>query len=501
MPEIKTYQYFADNAWHDPAGGGYFDSENPADGEVWARVPDCRQADVDRAVAAAKAAFYDGPWGQMPPAGRGRVLRRIGDVISRHADRLGTVELRDNGRIPNCAPGLKEGGWQVDSWHYYAGLCDKFEGRVIPAELPNMHNFTTWEPFGVVALILPWNSPLGTLIWKLAPALAAGNTVVIKPSEQASCSVLELMDVLAEADLPPGMINVVTGFGSTTGEPLIDHEDVRLVSFTGGTGGGRAAAAVAARQVKPVIMELGGKSPQIVLPDADLDLAVNGIAAGIFPAGGQSCISGSRLLVHRDVIGAFTERLVDVVRKARVGPPDDPASQIGPMANRAHYNAVRARIDAAEAAGHRMLLDGRGAAQEKGYYIGPTVFADVPNGSDLAQNEVFGPVVSTESWADDEEVIFTANDTIFGLAAGIWSRDVARAMRIANRIEAGTDYINNYIHAATQSPVGGFKQSGYGRENGIEGMRCFMQTKSVWLSTDPHQPDPFPARESAHDAV
>ncbi|MDW4551188.1 aldehyde dehydrogenase family protein [Defluviimonas sp. D31] len=493
MAELKTYRYFAGNAWHEPATGRWFDSENPATGEVWARVPDCGAEDVARAVAAAKAAFHDGSWGRMMPAERGRVLRRIGDVISAHAERLGAVELRDNGRLPNIAPGLKPGGWQVDSFHYYAGMCDKLEGRLIPAEVPDMHNYLTWEPFGVVALILPWNSPVGTLIWKLAPCLAAGNTVVIKPSEQASCSTLDLMAVLEEAGLPPGVVNVVTGFGPTTGEPLIDHPDVRMVSFTGGAAGGRAAATIAARQVKPTVMELGGKSPQIVLPDADLDLAVNGIAAGIFPAGGQSCISGSRLLVHRSVINAFTERLVKVVRKARTGPPDDPASQIGPIANRPHYEAILRRIAAAEAAGHRLLLDGRTACRDKGYYIGPTIFADVPNASELAQNEVFGPVVSTEAWDAETEVIRTANDTPYGLAAGIWSRDVAKAMRMAGRIEAGTVYINNYFNAATQSPVGGWKQSGHGRENGWEGMRAFLQTKSVWLATDPHQPDPFPA--------
>ena len=276
-----------------------------------------------------------------------------------------------------------------------------------------------------------------------------------------------------------------------TGEPLIDHPDVRLVSFTGGTAGGRAAAAVAARQVKPVIMELGGKSPQVVLPDADLDLAVNGIAAGIFPAGGQSCISGSRLLVHREVIENFTDRLVEVVKKARVGDPLDPKTQIGPMANRPQYERVLKCIADAESAGHRMLLDGRQSGREEGYFIGPTIFADVPNESHLAQNEVFGPVVSTEAWETEAEAINNANATVYGLAAGVWSRDVARAMRIADKIEAGTVYINNYFNAATQSPVGGFKQSGYGRENGWEGMRCYLQTRSVWLSTNPHQPDPF----------
>ncbi len=491
---MKDYQYFVNNDWHQPDSGQFFDSENPANGEVWARVPDCNSEDVNRAVAAAKAAFYEGPWGRMMPAERGRLMRRMGDVISKHADHLGKIETRDNGKLPkNITPSLKPNAWQVDSFHYYGGMCDKFEGSLIPAEVPDMHNYMKWEPFGVCGLILPWNSPIGTLIWKLAPCLAAGNTVVMKPSEQSSCSTLELMEVLLEADLPPGVLNVVTGFGPTTGEPLIDHTDVRMVSFTGGTAGGRAVANIAARQVKPIIMELGGKSPQIILPDADLELAVNGVASGIFPAAGQSCISGSRLLVHQSIIAEFSERLVEVVAKARVGDPTDPTTQIGPIANRPHYENVLRSISAAEEAGHKLLLDGRSACRDKGYYVGPTIFADVPNNTDLAQNEVFGPVVSTESWQDDEEVIHVANDTVFGLAAGIWSKDVTKAMRMADRIEAGTIYINNYFNAATQSPVGGFKQSGYGRENGFEGMRCFMQTKSVWLATDPQQPDPFPA--------
>lgn len=489
---MKQYQYFVNNEWHDSISGKLIDSENPANGSVWAQVPDCNAQDVDRAVAAAKAAYYEGPWGRMMPAERGRMLRRIGDAISKHADRLGQVETQDNGKLPkNITPSLKPEAWQVDSWHYYAGMCDKFEGSLIPAEAPDIHNYMKWEPFGVCGLILPWNSPLGTLIWKLAPCLAAGNTVVMKPSEQSSCSTLELMDVLLEADLPAGVLNVVTGFGPTTGEPLIDHVDVRKVSFTGGTVGGRAAAAIAARQVKPITMELGGKSPQIVLPDCDLELAVNGVVSGIFPAGGQSCISGSRLLVHHSIIEEFTQRLVDVAKKAKVGDPLDTETQIGPIANRRHYESILAHIEAAEKAGHKMLLDGRSACKDQGYYIGPTIFIDVPNSADLAQNEVFGPVVSTQSWADDADVIDIANDSIFGLAAGIWSKDVDRAMRIADRIEAGTVYINNYFNAATQSPVGGYKQSGYGRENGFEGMRCFMQTKSVWLSTNPNQPDPF----------
>ncbi len=490
---IRTYQYFCANEWLEPAEGGYLDSENPATGEVWARVPDCRAADVDRAVAAAKSAYYDGPWGKLMPTERGRMLRRIGDVISRHADRLGEVETRDNGKLPkNITPSLKKDAWQVDSWHYYGGMCDKFEGRLIPAEVPDMHNYLKWEPFGAVAIILPWNSPIGTLSWKLAPCLAAGNTVIIKPSEQASCSTLELMEVLLEADLPPGVLNVVTGYGPTTGEPLIDHPDVRMVSFTGGTAGGRAVAAVAARQVKPVIMELGGKSPQIILEDADMELALNGVAGGIFPATGQSCISGSRVVLPRGRVDAFANDLAELCRTARVGDPNDPATHIGPIANQPHYENVLSDIESAETAGARMVLDGRDQCRDTGYYIGPTIFTDVTNDMRLAQHEVFGPVIAIIPYDDEDEAVRIANDSIFGLAAGIWSRDVTRAMRIADRIEAGTVYINNYFNAATQSPVGGYKQSGHGRENGWEGMRCYMQTKSVWLATNPVQPNPFP---------
>jgi aldehyde dehydrogenase (NAD+) len=487
---MKTYQYFAGNAWHDPASGQWIDSENPAAEEIWARVPDCNAEDVDRAVAAARACFYEGPWGRMHPAERGRLLRRIGDVVAKTAERLGAVETRDNGKLPkNITPSLKS--WQTDSFYYYAGMTDKFEGSLIPAEVPDMLNYLRWEPFGVCALITAWNSPLGVLIWKLAPALAAGNAVVVKPSEHASASTLELMAVLEEADLPPGLINVVTGYGPTTGEPLVDHPEVRMVSFTGGVPGGRAVAAVAARQVKPVVMELGGKSPQIVLQDADLELAVNGVASGIFPVSGQSCISGSRVLVHRSHLSAFSERLVEVASRARIGDPNDPATQVGPLANRPHYESVLRDLEEAEKTGARLLLDGRGKGPEKGLYIGPTIFADVTNDMRLAQHEVFGPVVAIIPFDDEDEVVRMANDTIFGLAAGIWTRDTARAIRIADRIEAGTVYINNYFNAATQSPVGGFKQSGYGRENGFEGMRCFLQTKSVWLATDPQQPDPF----------
>tara|TARA_B100001093_G_scaffold63807_1_gene53723 strand:- start:915 stop:2384 length:1470 start_codon:yes stop_codon:yes gene_type:complete len=489
---MKVYNCFINNKWVKPNSGKWLYSENPANAENWAKVPDCNHNDVNKAVKAAKNAFYDGEWGKISYAKRGRFLRKIGEVVSKHSDNLGEVETKDNGKLPkNITPSLKDGEWLVDSWHYYGGMCDKFEGKLLPSEVPNMHNYMNWEPFGVVAQILPWNSPLGTLFWKLAPCLAAGNTVVLKPSEHASCSILELMDVLLEVELPPGVINVVTGYGDTVGEPLIDHPDVKMVSFTGGTNGGRAVASIAARKTKPIVMELGGKSPQIVFPDADIDLAVNGIISGIFPPGGQSCISGSRILIHKSIFEKFTKKFVSISKKAVVGDPLVQETQIGPIANKKHYESILKNIIKAVNDGHNLILDGRIHCKKKGYFIGPTIFSNVPNSSYLAQNEIFGPVASTETWEDEEEVIRKANDTIFGLAAGIWTKDSTKGMMVANKIEAGTIYINNYFNAATQSPVGGYKQSGYGRENGWEGMRCFMQTKSVWLSTNPNEPTPF----------
>ena len=309
MSEVKTYKYYASNKWHEPSSGQYFESEDPSIGKVWAKLPNCNVEDINIAVKSAKNAYYEGPWGKLHAAERGRISNRIGDTIAKNAERIGQIETKDNGKLTkNITPSLTS--WQTESFYYYAGMCDKFEGRLIPSEVPNMHNYLKWEPFGVVALILPWNSPIGTLIWKLAPALAAGNTVVVKPSERASCSTLELMSILEEADLPEGLINVVTGYGATTGAPLIEHDDVRMISFTGGTKGGSAASLSASKKVKPIIMELGGKSPQLIFKDADLNLAVNGVVSGIFPVTGHSCISGSRILVHKDIKEEFTNKLL-----------------------------------------------------------------------------------------------------------------------------------------------------------------------------------------------
>ncbi len=491
MTDGHDWDYFTGGTWHSPAEGEMIESFDPTHAKPWARVPVCGASDVARAVASAQAAFADGPFADMRATERGRLLARMATAVRRNADRLAQVECTDAGK---SLSGMKEAltGWLTDSFDYYAGLADKIEGAVIPADVPNILNYTRREPFGVVACITAWNSPLLIAFWKMAAAIAAGNTVVLKPSEFASVSTLVLMDVLADADLPAGLINVVTG-GADTGAALIKHPDVRLVSFTGGVAGGRAVAKQAAEAISPVILELGGKSPQLVLVDADLELAARGIVGGIFPPAGQSCIAGSRVLVHKRLHDELVERISALTRPARIGDPSDPQTHIGPISNQPHFERVLRAIEQAKRDGASCVMGGKPVNPEgcSGWFIAPTLFTNVTPDMAVAREEVFGPVLAIIAVEDDAEAVHLANASEYGLAAGIWTRDSARAIQIADRIGAGTVYINTYFGSAPQSPVGGFRQSGYGRENGIEGLMAFSQTKSVWLATRPQQPEPF----------
>ena len=489
---MKRYQNYIDGEWVAPAGGREIESENPYTRKIWATIARSGAEDVDRAVQAASAAFEGGPWSKLSASARGKLLWRMGDLLEANVEHLALLETSDNGRTLSDMRGIVL--YLADYFRYFAGLADKVEGAVPPLEKADYFNYTRHEPYGVVAAITPWNSPLLLVVWKLAPGLAAGNTFVLKPHEVASVGTLELAALFTKAGFPKGVVNVVTGTGAEVGEPLVTHPKVRKIAFTGGDLAGRAIYQSAARDFKPVTLELGGKSPNIVFEDANLDNAAKGSVLGMFNTSGQACIACSRVLVQDSIYDEFVAKLIAHSAAARMGDPTDPATEMGPMGCRSHFDKVMGYLDLAHEEGARVLLGG-GASQrpglEDGYFIEPTILGDVENSMRIAREEIFGPIMSVIRFKDEEEAIRIANDSDFGLGAGVWTENMRTAIRVAHRLEAGSVYVNSYRVVSYMSPFGGYKHSGLGRENGVDAIKEYLQVKSVWFSLNETAPPPF----------
>ncbi|MDI9947876.1 aldehyde dehydrogenase [Rhodococcus sp. IEGM 1305] len=495
MSDLEQLQHFIGGERVTPKSGEYFESTNPATRQPLYRAARGNAADIDRAVAAAKAAFEDSRWRDLSQTRRGHLLRRLGDLIGENAEELARMEVLDNGKL------LREMRGQLASlpeyYYYYAGLADKIQGDVVPTSDRKVLNYTSREPLGVVGAITPWNSPLTLTTSKLAPALCVGNTVVIKPSEYTSRSALRLAELTVEAGFPAGAVNVVTGFGAEAGQALVDHPDLAKISFTGSTAtGARIAAATASRFIGSTL-ELGGKSPNIVFDDADVANASMGVVAGIFAAAGQTCIAGSRVFAHRAVYDELLERVAERARTIRIGDPLDDATELGPLAFADQRDKVAGYVDLGRSEGARVVTggnacDGGGLG---GYFYEPTVLVDVDNDMRVVREEIFGPVAAIMPFETEEEVIRLANDTEYGLAAGVWTTNLSRAHRMASRLEAGTVWVNTYRAMSPMSPRQGFKSSGVGIEHGTETIKEYTRLKSVWINTseDPVA-DPFTMR-------
>lgn len=481
---MRKYQLFIDGVHTDPMSNQWIDTIDPYRGEVWAQIPLGNADDVAKAVAAAKTSMTIGPWATMSASARGNIMRRIGELVSENAEHLIEVEVRDNGKLRSEV----EGGLRsiAQTWHYFSGLADKIQGSVIPVEKPETFAYTMREPIGVVAALVAWNSPLGFIAQKCAPALAAGCSVVLKPSEFASASSLEFAELTREAGLPPGVFNVVTGLGQEVGWELVTHPDVAMIAFTGSDVTGARIYEAAARNMKRVALELGGKSPNIVFEDADLSLAATGAISGIFGAAGQMCAAGSRLLVQRSIREQFTQQVIELARRVRLGNPMAPDTDVGPIATSPQYNKILDYIEIARAEGAHCALGGKpatGPGITGGQFVEPTIFTGVSNNMRIAQEEVFGPVLSIIDFDTEEQAVEIANDTAYGLVAGVWTRSTGRAMRMSKALKAGTIWVNTYRTYSYMVPFGGVKKSGFGKESGIEAVEEYLETKSVFIST------------------
>ncbi|KFG98158.1 carnitine dehydratase [Burkholderia paludis] len=493
---MKRYLNYIDGAFVGPDSNAWLASVDPYKGEAWCEIPRSNEYDARRAIDAASRAFRSDAWSSLNASRRGALLRRVADLIKENAEALARTEVMDNGKLITEMRGQLR---YIPEWfHYYGGLADKIEGSVLPIDKPDYLTFTRYEPLGVVLAITAWNSPLLLLTWKLAPGLAAGNTFVIKPSEHATASTLEFAALFEQAGFPPGVVNVVSGYGSEIGDALTSDSRVAKIAFTGSDSTGRRVNEQAARGFKHVTMELGGKLPNIVFADADAEQAIAGAISGIFAAGGQTCMAGSRLLLQESIYDEFTRRLVEASGAAVLGNPMEDATQVGPIANRPQYERVLSCIEMGLDDGARLALGGRpfkGGDAKHGFFIEPTIFRDVSNDMRIARQEVFGPVLSVIPFKTEEDAVAIANDSPYGLAAGVWTTSMGKALRMTRNLEAGTVWVNSYRAVSYLAPFGGYKQSGIGRESGYEMIKEYLQTKTTWIYSGSGSPDnPFVMR-------
>jgi acyl-CoA reductase-like NAD-dependent aldehyde dehydrogenase len=478
----RRYQLFIDGQFVDAESGKTFDSPNPATGETFAEVAEADKVDVDKAVAAARKAL-DGKWSKMSARDRGRLLYKLSQLIEEHAGELATLETSDNGKPIKESTYIDLPG-VVENFEYFAGWSTKIEGETIPVP-GQMFNYTLREPVGVCGQIIPWNFPLLMAAWKLAPALACGNTVVLKPAEQTPVTSLELAKLIQEAGFPEGVVNIIPGFGETAGAALASHPGIDKIAFTGSTEIGKVIAKAAAENLTKVSLELGGKAPNVIFADADLDQAVNGAMMGIFFNQGQVCCAGSRVFIEESVKDEFLARFKEKAEKIQVGDPMDKATLMGPQVSMEQLNKIRSYVGIAREEGATVFSGGQSVhlegAFQNGYFFQPTIFSEVNNSMRVAQEEIFGPVSSVITFNNDDELIKQANETMYGLSAGIWTRDITRAHRFARAVKAGVVWINTFNMMNAASPFGGYKQSGYGREMGKHALELYTQVKSVWV--------------------
>jgi acyl-CoA reductase-like NAD-dependent aldehyde dehydrogenase len=494
MGNLETYKMFVNGEWIESEKRVTFESINPSTGKPWALIPEASASDVNKAVEAAYNAFSEGEWSKITPTQRGKYLRKLGDLLANKSEELGKIESIDTGKL------LKETRWQAkyiaEYFHYYAGLADKIEGATLPIDKPDMYAFNVREPLGVVAAIVPWNSQLFLVAVKIGPALAAGNTVVLKASEHASAAMLEFGKVIEEAGFPPGVVNIISGHGDPCGKTLTSHPLVHRISFTGGPSTARHVIRNSAENFAEVSLELGGKSPFIVFDDADIESAVNGSIAGIFGASGQSCVAGSRLYLHENIADEFLNKMLNLASKIKLGDPLQEETQMGPLATLGQMNLIENEISNAKAQGAKILHGGKRSTNvDGGWFYEPTIVDCHDQKLKIVDTELFGPVLSVIRFKSEEEVIKLANDTKYGEPAGDFTKNGARSLRVTKELRAGIVWINTYRVVSPIAPFGGYKDSGYGRESGMQAIHDYTRIKTVWINTsDEPMSNPFQMR-------